>query len=177
MPQYRKFPFPKLWKPQQEVIHVESFYNTTIFIVVFIHSLLEPSSSDDPPSPQDQTIKTDSPNFTPFSPSSTSESSSYSVFSQSLNPAHFTPQDNEELQLQPQTDSILNRDYLTSLSHGPKRLCLVCGDFASGYHYGVASCEACKAFFKRTIQGNIELLILSVPFQFQILDMSLTTWN
>lgn len=34
------------------------------------------------------------------------------------------------------------------------RFCAVCSDFASGYHYGVWSCEGCKAFFKRSIQGH-----------------------
>lgn len=34
------------------------------------------------------------------------------------------------------------------------RYCAVCNDYASGYHYGVWSCEGCKAFFKRSIQGH-----------------------
>lgn len=33
------------------------------------------------------------------------------------------------------------------------RYCAVCSDYASGYHYGVWSCEGCKAFFKRSLQG------------------------
>lgn len=32
--------------------------------------------------------------------------------------------------------------------------CAVCHDYASGYHYGVWSCEGCKAFFKRSIQSE-----------------------
>ncbi|KAG8011394.1 Estrogen receptor gamma, partial [Nibea albiflora] len=36
--------------------------------------------------------------------------------------------------------------------------CAVCHDYASGYHYGVWSCEGCKAFFKRSIQRDNEYI-------------------
>jgi estrogen receptor alpha len=38
------------------------------------------------------------------------------------------------------------------------KLCQVCSDNASGFHYGVWSCEGCKAFFKRSIQGPVDYI-------------------
>lgn len=34
-------------------------------------------------------------------------------------------------------------------------LCKICGDKASGFHYGVFSCEGCKGFFRRTVRQKL----------------------
>ncbi|XP_052220899.1 retinoic acid receptor RXR-like isoform X1 [Dreissena polymorpha] len=41
----------------------------------------------------------------------------------------------------------------SSLSN--KHICAICGDRASGKHYGVYSCEGCKGFFKRTVRKDL----------------------
>lgn len=55
--------------------------------------------------------------------------------------------------------------------------CAVCSDYASGYHYGVWSCEGCKAFFKRSIQGTRVLLAASFIFHFCFQIILQTTWQ
>ncbi|GAU91006.1 hypothetical protein RvY_03344 [Ramazzottius varieornatus] len=33
-------------------------------------------------------------------------------------------------------------------------ICMICGDKATGLHYGIITCEGCKGFFKRTVQNK-----------------------
>ncbi|KAL7077701.1 hypothetical protein ACQ4LE_003546, partial [Meloidogyne hapla] len=49
-----------------------------------------------------------------------------------------------------------NTDYGSITACEEVLLCKVCSDRASGFHYGIFSCEGCKGFFRRSLQNKID---------------------
>ncbi|NWW26771.1 ANDR protein, partial [Falcunculus frontatus] len=62
-----------------------------------------------------------------------------------------------DLRLETGRDHILPIDYYFP----PQKTCLICGDEASGCHYGALTCGSCKVFFKRAAEGKQKYLCAS----------------
>ncbi|XP_026943592.1 progesterone receptor isoform X2 [Sagmatias obliquidens] len=54
--------------------------------------------------------------------------------------------------LRPDSEASQSPQY--SFESLPQKICLICGDEASGCHYGVLTCGSCKVFFKRAMEGQ-----------------------
>lgn len=86
------------------------------------------------------------------------------------------------------TSSFQNNSYLptpgyTAPSKGPPgnkvlptATCKICGDRASGRHYGVISCEGCKGFFKRSVRRKMEYRC-SAPIPNNSCEITITSRN
>ncbi|XP_073497014.1 androgen receptor [Phyllobates terribilis] len=62
-----------------------------------------------------------------------------------------------EMRLEGGREHLLPIDYYFP----PQKTCLICGDEASGCHYGALTCGSCKVFFKRAAEGKQKYLCAS----------------
>ncbi|XP_023177715.1 protein ultraspiracle [Drosophila hydei] len=76
-------------------------------------------------------------------------------FMQAMNMVNVNNNNNPNQQQQQQQQQQLQQYPPNHPLSGSKHLCSICGDRASGKHYGVYSCEGCKGFFKRTVRKDL----------------------
>jgi len=65
---------------------------------------------------------------------------------------------------------VIQQNWLLTMPHGaipyPFGDCLVCGDKATGVHYGVATCEGCKVYLANHLPGWLSAPVIRFQYCF-----------